>query len=73
MAFYELEPFGTWRDNYHTAMLAHMYASAHAGKGPKPKFRDFFYLDPAVKASNERKNMIAKMNALAEQRKPDGR
>lgn len=63
MAFYELEPFGSWRDNYHTAVLAHMYASAHS-KRP-PKFSSFFYLDPAVQASNERKSMMAKLDAMA--------
>lgn len=31
MAFYKIEPYGEWRDDYRAAMLASVTANCHAG------------------------------------------
>jgi len=45
-AYSIIEPFGAKRDNYHTALLATLYANTHRKKDSSPfKMTDFFYKD----------------------------
>lgn len=47
MEYERLEPFGQWRDNWHSAMIAHILANAHRDpKRPAIPFSDFMYRDP---------------------------
>jgi len=44
LAYYKLEPFGQERDNWHTGVLASMYANVHKASGkPASKPSDFIY------------------------------
>ena len=49
--FYQLRPFGSWRDNYHAAQIADVLARVNGNKIP---FADWFYKD-AETADEERK------------------
>jgi len=72
LAFYELEPFGVERDNYHTALLAALIANVHRGKGkPAFKIEDFMLRDPETKKASETQRTIAQLAALAKP-KTDG-
>ena len=45
-AYSIIEPFGAKRDNYHTALLATLYANTHRKKDSPPmKMEEFFYKD----------------------------
>ena len=68
-AFYNLQPFGPWRDNYHSAMVAHILASAHRNPNrPAPRMSEFMYKDP-ITAQRERD---AQALAFFEVRAKDG-
>ena len=70
-AFYQLSPFGPWRDNYHAAMIAHILAAANTpSKRRKPRFQSFFYQSPSAQRDKHRDNVINFFRARAE-RKPD--
>ena len=48
-AFYNVQPFGPWRDNYHSAMVAHILAQAYGDpKRSGPVMSDFFFKDAAT-------------------------
>ncbi len=45
--FETLEPFGSWRDNWHAAMVATILANAFRSSSSRPsKISDFMYIDP---------------------------
>lgn len=47
MEYERLEPFGAWRDNWHSATIAHILANVHRDpKRPPVPFSDFMYRDP---------------------------
>ena len=53
-AFYQIQPFGPWRDNYHSAMVAHILASANRNPHrAAPRLSEFMYKD-AETAQRER-------------------
>lgn len=61
-----MEPFGAWRDNWHMAVFASMYANAHrkpGGKAMSPA--DFFYMDQQTRQERADAEMLAKFEALA--------
>ncbi len=48
-AYAKLEPFGPWRDNLHSATIAHIVANANRDPKRRPRpytIQDFFYIDP---------------------------
>ena len=49
-AFYALQPFGPWRDNFHAAQIAYILAAANRNpKRPAPKIDEFMYRDPVAR------------------------
>lgn len=69
MEEYRRDPWGTWRDNTHAAMIANILANAHRGKDTRPfSIDDFMLLDPEVaaqrKAEKAARGSIALVNAL---------
>ena len=44
--YYELEPFGAERDDWHAAGIAHMVYAANAGKDQKLTQEDFLAVPP---------------------------
>lgn len=56
LAYYELEPFGAERDNWHMARVASILANAYRRPNSPPiKMSEFFYVDAetARKRSDE--------------------
>jgi hypothetical protein len=46
-AYYKIEPFGQWRDNWHSAILATIAANANRNPNSPPiHMSDFMYEDP---------------------------
>lgn len=45
-AFYQMQPFGPWRDNYHSAQIAYILAAANRDpKRAAPQMSEFMYKD----------------------------
>jgi len=72
VAYYELEPFGARRDNWHAGMIAALLANIHRGKGAKAASpADFMLEDPGARAKKRSQTTIARLMQLA-QRDQDG-
>tara|TARA_R100000951_G_scaffold90032_2_gene78181 strand:- start:4989 stop:5258 length:270 start_codon:yes stop_codon:yes gene_type:complete len=66
--YYEEQPFGSWRDNYHSAIIASMLWNVNSGKG-KSKTPDDFMLKPAKERSkSETLTTLAQLQALAQRK-----
>ena len=46
--FYELEPFGAWRDNFHSATVASALVNMWLPKGKSVSAKDFMYEDGQI-------------------------
>ncbi len=69
MSEYRRDPWGTWRDNAHSALLASLIANAFRGKDVRPTtYEDFMLLDPEIaekrKADRIARGSVALVNAL---------
>ena len=62
IAFYALHPFGSERDNLHTAMLASLFANAHRSKEQQPFGVEDFMLRTAEE--RERQNASQLMSFM---------
>ena len=69
--YYNEEPFGALRDNWHMAQLANMYQTVHAKKGTKSSPDDFFYKSEAAKGKENIKRMMAGMSTLAAKKRKE--
>ena len=59
-AFYRIQPFGPWRDNYHAAQIAYILACAHRDpKKPAPRFHEFMYRDPEAARRAKEQETVA--------------
>ena len=66
MAYYTIEPFGQWRDNYHAALSASILANVNRGKNQQPySINDFMYKDKVTSEMEKQKQFIANLEALA--------
>lgn len=70
---YRRDPWGTWRDNSHAAMIATMIGNAFRGKDSRPlTVEDFMLVDPetaeqrkAERRSRANKSLIAALSVVA--------
>lgn len=63
--YYRLEPFGQWRDNYHSAVLAEAIYNT-SGRTKKPaKLQDFMIEPKHVKQQRTTRETIALIKGLA--------
>jgi len=69
--YYDEEPFGALRDNWHMAQLAHMYSTVHGKKGSKSSPNDFFYKSEETKGRDNIRRMMAGMSSLAAQKRKE--
>ena len=61
-----MEPFGAVRDNWHMAVLASQFASAHTGKGrTPPKMSAYFYKDKTKQEDEQSNNFLNFLQANA--------
>lgn len=73
MEYDRLEPFGSWRDNWHMAVLTSIVANAN--RDPKKRAQpfspsDFFYVDSETRQEQKDRETLAWFEALAS--KPNG-
>lgn len=64
LAYYQLEPWGAWRDNWHAAQIAKLVYDANRGKHPTVKLSAFMYEDAERKAKNAARTFIANLESL---------
>lgn len=64
MAYYVLEPFGAWRDNWHAAQLTALMYNVNAGKGKSVSVDEFMYHDSVAAQDKKDMEMLAKLNAV---------
>ena len=66
IAFYELEPFGPRRDNYHAGMISSVLANIHRAKGAKAiSPSDFMLEDPGMRAKQRTQTTITHLLHVA--------
>jgi len=66
MAYYELEPFGPQRDNWHAGIVAALLANIHRAKGAKAMSpADFMLEDPGKRAKQRSQTAIAHLLHIA--------
>lgn len=63
-----LEPFGQWRDNWHMAVMASLFANAN--RDPKKRREpftpaDFFFVDPQTRKEQSDAQTVAMFEMLA--------
>jgi hypothetical protein len=46
MDYYKIEPWGTWRDNWHAAQTAALIYNVNRGKQKAVSTSDFMFVDP---------------------------
>jgi hypothetical protein len=64
MEYERLEPFGSWRDNYHTAMLASILANAHRNSNRRPfGMAEFFYVDPETAMDKHDQELLMELRS----------
>ena len=62
--YYQIEPFGAVRDNWHMAVMASQFASAHTGKGKSaPRMSNYFYKDKAKQENEQSDSFLTFMQA----------
>lgn len=71
IAYYQLEPFGAWRDNWHMATLATMYAQAHSAKGQTTSLSDFMFKDTETLTRERQESVRKSMLSLVKAHKND--
>ncbi|WP_205859246.1 phage tail assembly protein T [Pleionea sediminis] len=65
MAFYEAQPRGVERDNYHAAMICTLLANIHAPKGKRFELDDFMHAPQSDKKERETAATLARLRALS--------
>jgi len=59
MAYDQIEPFGTVRDNWHMAVQSQIFCSAHTKKGRRPpELKAFMYKNPELQREDNAKSFI---------------
>lgn len=66
LAYYQLEPFGAYRDNIHAAMVASIVANANRdSKRAAFKVDDFMLVDQVTRKGNETRDFFKSLSAIA--------
>ena len=66
MAYSTIEPFGAWRDNFHTATIAAILANTHRGNRPPVSFDDFMFKDAHTSKKERVQQLMAQFRAKAD-------
>ncbi|MEZ0155260.1 MAG: DUF4035 domain-containing protein [Candidatus Reddybacter sp.] len=64
--YYQIEPFGTWRDNFHAAQITQILANVN--RKPRSKvyaIKDFFFRDVGGERNKRHKSFFSAFKALA--------
>ena len=66
MEYDRLEPFGSWRDNYHAALIASILANVHRDPKSRPlRMDEFFYQDAETASEQSDNEMLAWLDAVS--------
>jgi len=65
LEYYELSPFGAWRDNYHSAQIASLIYNANRGKSNPMGIDNFMYMDRETAEQRREAEFIASLDAGA--------
>jgi hypothetical protein len=73
MEEYRRDPWGTWRDNAHSAVIATIMGNAFRGKDTRAlSYEDFMFVDPetaekrrAERMSRNNRSLVAALTAVA--------
>lgn len=69
--YWNIEPWGAWRDNLHAAQIASLIFNTNRGKDQAPvKPADFMYQDKQTTEETKKKDFVFALRSLA--RKTDG-
>lgn len=64
MEYERIEPFGAWRDNWHTALIASILANSNRKQGsPQIPMSEFFYVDSETVRDKQDAEMLAFLEA----------
>lgn len=65
MEYERLEPFGPWRDNWHSATVATILANAFRARNTAPvKLSEFMFKDPLTAQEAEDEQTLAQLRAM---------
>lgn len=61
MAYWQIEPWGAWRDNWHAAQIAALLYNTYRAKKSEPMpLREFMYRDEETKRDDAKRSLAAK-------------
>lgn len=67
MAYYQIEPFGVVRDNFHFATLCATMVNIHRNPKSRPvSYKDFMLQDPATRKAERIRELMQKLRGMAE-------
>ena len=65
MEYDQIQPFGSERDNWHTATIAHLIAAVHTPKARrKPEVKDFMFRDPETRRMEKEGEFLNWLRAM---------
>jgi len=67
-AYYQIEPFGQWRDNYHAAIIAANVANYSGNTKQAKQVSEFIYEHEDVHRDKETQRTLAMIDALAKKK-----
>jgi hypothetical protein len=62
-SYYQIEPFGAWRDNYHSSQVAALIYNVNRGKQQAVKTSDFTFVDAETSQDMKDKEFLSFMSA----------
>ena len=73
LEFWDQEPWGSWRDNYHTSLIATILARVNGASSVNAA--DFFYTPPDHRSQGEQSGttLLTWLNAVAKKAPTDGK
>jgi hypothetical protein len=64
--YYQIEPFGTWRDNFHAAQTTQILANVNRGKRSRAySLADFFFKDKTSERNQRHKSFFSAFKSFA--------
>jgi len=67
--YYALEPFGTWRDNWHSAQLAALIFNVNRGKQKPVSTADFMFVDAQTSRDTQDRETLAFLSSKSKKDK----
>lgn len=68
-AYWQLEPWGAWRDNWHSAIISALIYNTNRGKQPSVKASEFMYRDIDTDRAGMAKKFATWLKARARPKK----